>query len=197
MTHRGDCPRCGTHFKGVVQFSEHFLGCTEPVREDLLLRIFDVPVGEPEDCWEMRHPSSNKRKPPKIGVGRGDTVRVHVAMAIAVHGDRRGDGFMVCHSCDNVKCLNPAHMYWGTAKTNAEDAWRNGRRVMTPEQQAAMISGLRASDKHKQRMIEHNRELASRNSGDNHWTRRDPEAMQRWKDAMRRGREMKRGDADE
>ena len=26
-----------------------------------------------------------------------------------------------CHKCDNRTCINPSHIYWGTAKTNKSD----------------------------------------------------------------------------
>ena len=29
-----------------------------------------------------------------------------------------------CHSCNNRKCGNPKHLYWGTAKENADDLKR-------------------------------------------------------------------------
>lgn len=32
-----------------------------------------------------------------------------------------------CHHCDNPKCLNPDHLYKGTAKTNIDDCIRRGR----------------------------------------------------------------------
>ena len=28
---------------------------------------------------------------------------------------------MICHTCDNPGCVNPAHLYAGTAKSNYED----------------------------------------------------------------------------
>lgn len=32
----------------------------------------------------------------------------------------------LCHACNNDKCSNPKHLYWGTRKENIEDAKKNG-----------------------------------------------------------------------
>lgn len=37
------------------------------------------------------------------------------------------DGLLVCHRCDNRPCCNPAHLFVGTAKDNAEDMMAKGR----------------------------------------------------------------------
>lgn len=39
---------------------------------------------------------------------------------------------LVCHHCDNKKCVNPKHLYEGTAKDNVRDMWLRGGRIATP-----------------------------------------------------------------
>lgn len=34
---------------------------------------------------------------------------------------------MVCHACDNPVCINPNHLFLGTAMTNRQDAFSKGR----------------------------------------------------------------------
>jgi len=51
------------------------------------------------------------------------------------------EGLDVCHTCDNPSCINPEHLFVGTAKDNISDAKAKGR-LSTGERHGATIAKM-------------------------------------------------------
>lgn len=86
-----------------------------------------VVVRGPNDCWEWQG-TTNTRGYGQFGIAGKRWVASRLSLTIAL-GRPIADGMLCCHRCDNPPCVNPAHLWEGTDKDNAQDASRKRRSI--------------------------------------------------------------------
>ena len=112
------------------------------------MQRFLTKVQKTDDCWIW----VGAKKPSGYGnfYAHGKYMGAHCAAYLLYKGEI-GDGLCVCHRCDNPSCVNPDHLFLGTAQANMDDMRAKGRWVCgnkrLSDQQCLEIVDLRKSGK--------------------------------------------------
>lgn len=81
-------------------------------------------VHKTSTCWiwtKGKHPAGYG-----VACVGGEVMRAH-RVSYIIHNGPIADGMHICHICDNPPCVNPDHLYAGTALDNARDKKERGR----------------------------------------------------------------------
>jgi hypothetical protein len=134
-------PQChGVSRQGIMHHKGFFVGyfCNLDVATGDVFRLFRH-VAIVDGCWLWNNIQSTVEPSWSLG---GMQIRPIRFIKWLFCNENEPD-LQLCHTCDNIRCINPLHTFWGTCKDNYEDSRskhrnaeceRNGRSKLTEQQ---------------------------------------------------------------
>ena len=84
-----------------------------------------LPRMHEDECWITTYKTDRKGYPRTSR--NGIAVRLNRIAYEAYYAEPIPDNMQVCHTCDNPNCINPEHLFLGTAQDNVDDMRAKGR----------------------------------------------------------------------
>ena len=102
------------------------------VEVPVMNRILSKIIVQDNGCWiwikGVTKRSNGTEGRPLIKYKGKNVVASHCVLEC--YGRPRPSKFHIdCHTCDTPRCMNPAHLWWGTFKENTQDAIKKNRGV--------------------------------------------------------------------
>jgi hypothetical protein len=108
------------------------------------LERFYSKVQKQDSCWEWVGAVQSERNPYGRFKLHGKSELAH-RLSYQWNVGPIPDGLLVCHSCDNPRCVNPEHLFVGTPKDNMQDCAAKGRNPSAPKDNCKQGHDLNAA----------------------------------------------------